>query len=141
MSEPLRKAAIELYGFYNNGAGVKRPLAAHEALMEADYEEYGAALSGISSAIQQAYETSESLDGYKAHRLVSDAARTSVEATRFSDGQIARVALSEISAEWVVDASPDAEQVITLATLVMKSRPVAREFLKLFWWDDALDID
>ncbi len=141
MSEDLRKAAIELYGLYNNGAGVERPLAVHETLGDVDYEVYGVAMDGITAAIQEAYQASEGQDGYKAHRRVSEAIRTSVKGTGFTDRQIARVALSEISAEWVTETSPDAEHVKTVASLVMKSRLIAREFLKLFRWDDGLDID
>lgn len=141
MSETLLEAAVGLYGRFNNGNGVKRPTFAHEVLADIDYEQYGSAMDGIYSTIQEKYHDTENMPGYKAFNAVNEAARNAVLGSGYSDNQISRVALSEISAEWIVEAKPDPELVQTLTSLVMKSRPVAREFLKLFWWDDALDID
>ncbi len=141
MSEALRKAAMEIFGPYNNGNGAVRPPFAHDALGDVDRVEYGEAMDGISSAIQQAYRASEGEDGNLAFRNVKETARTAVDVAKFTDVQIARVALSEISVAWIVSTSPTAEQVKTMSDLVMKSRSVAKEFLKLYWWDDALDID
>lgn len=134
MSEVLRKAAIEIFGFYDNGAGVERPPAAHEVLADVNHEEYGIAMDGISAAIQQANEVVKDQDVYEAFHAVSAAAQQAVETSAFKDGKIAKVATSDISAQWIVEASPSIEEVRTLSELVMKSRSVAREFLKLFWW-------
>ncbi len=141
MSEVLRKAAVDLYGQYNNGNGVKRPKTAHEALKGINRNKYDVAIEGIAKAISDAHAASEDLEGYAALRVVSEAARSAVAASGFSDRQIADIALSEVSAEWIIEAAPGADEITQVAGLVVKSRPVAREFLKLFWWDDALDID
>jgi len=139
--ESLLDAARAVYGFYNNGAGVEKPLSVHETLADIDLQQYGEAANGIASAVQQAYEEVGERGDYDAHRTVEDALHTAVEASPFNSRQIARVALSNISTEWVAETSPSGEHVKTLADLVMKSRAVTQESLKLFWWDDALDID
>lgn len=141
MSQVLVNAAVELFGRFDNGRGTSRPLSAHQALEGIDHGEYGAGMDRVTFAISEARRDVEGLSGLRAYRIVNEAAHTAFKAIQYTDRQVATVALSEISPEWIIETSPDPELVHTLASLVMKSRPVVREFLKLSMWDDVLDID
>src|SRR6185369_17216329 len=101
--EPLLGAARAVYGFYNNGAGVEEPLSVHETLADIDPQQYGEAMDGITSAVQRAYEEIGERGNHEALMTVKGALRTALEASPFKASQIAHVALSNVSAEWVAE--------------------------------------
>lgn len=117
----LVEASSTFHGSYNNGNGRSR-VGVHEVLSEVGDIDVSAAAHQIHSKIEEDLESFDNKGAYW-HTPVFKSLEDATEATGLGEHTIARIAMSEIDPEWVMQAS--SEEILAVAGIMRTCRAIA----------------